>query len=63
MTDYIGDQGFWPEGTRWRWISFGPEMGKEGYSHFRETVLTFLVVYEFQGLGQRQQASLSSCER
>lgn len=26
-TDYIRDQGFWPEGTRWRWISFGPEMG------------------------------------
>lgn len=63
VTDYLRDQSFWSEGTRWRWISFGIEMGNECHNGLLKTVLTLSVVHEFQGLGQRYQASLSSCQR
>lgn len=46
VADYIRDQGFWPEGTRWRWVSFGYEMGTEGHSGLFGTVLTLSVVHE-----------------
>lgn len=62
VADYIRNQGFWLEGTRWRWISFGVEMGTNDQSGLLEALLTFPVIHEFQGLGQRQQASLSSCQ-
>lgn len=62
VADYIRNQGFWPEGARWRWISFGFEMGTQDQSGSIQAMLTFSVVHEFQGLGQRQQASLPSCQ-
>lgn len=63
VADHIRNQGFWPEGTRWRWISFGFEMGRKDLSGSIQRMLTFSVVHEFQGLGQRQQTSLSCCQR